>query len=177
MSGLLNWYTLPYSTYRDDPLSFSRRGWEDITTPASPRLDPFIYGGRNPARTNENLTDEKIADAIKTKDIAISPGRPNFENTAPRIEAGGEEGDALRRLGTFGRQTATGLGFGGSDISLSGTNWELTPEQMLELRARDEAKRAAAAAAPQYGPLGPRPPPGPSNDPLMLLLRYLGVRR
>jgi hypothetical protein len=172
MSGLLNWYTLP-NPNGDDPLSFSKRGWEDITTPASPRLDPFIYGGRNPARTNENLTDEEIAEAIKTRDIAVSPARPNFAFTAPRIETD----DDLRRMQALSSQAGNGLGFTGNDISLSGTSWELTPAQMLELRDRDEAKRAAAAAAPQYGPLGPRPPPGPSNDPLMTLLRYLGVRR
>lgn len=171
-TALLQQYLLPYSRYADDQLSFSKRGWADANIPASPKIDPFIYGGRSPSRTGENLTDEEIADVIKTRDIAISPGGPNFGFTAPRMELH----DDLRQMMALGPQTDNGRGFGGNDISLTGTQWELTPEQMLELRARDEAKRAAAAAAPQYGPLGPRPPAGPSNDPLTVLLRYLGAR-
>lgn len=164
---LLQQYLLPYSRYADDQLSFSRRGWADANIPASPKVDPFIYGGRRP-----DLTDEEIVNAIRTRDVAISPSRPNFGFTAPRPELH----DDLRQMMALGPQTDNGRGFAGNDISLTGTQWELTPEQMLELRARDEAKRAAAAAAPQYGPLGPRPPAGPSNDPLTVLLRYLGAR-
>ena len=121
-TALLQQYLLPYSRYADDQLSFSKRGWADASIPASPKVDPFIYGGRSPSRTGENLTDEEIADAIKTRDIAISPGGPNFGFTAPRMELH----DDLRQMMALGRQTDNGRGFGGNDISLTGTQWELT---------------------------------------------------